>query len=69
MVLEGIVDGDTLIVDRSVEPKDGDLVIATWDGQVPVCKRLKVCKDHIELHSRNPQYSPIVLEPEAEVEA
>ncbi|HSD17507.1 MAG TPA: S24 family peptidase [Thermomonas sp.] len=32
MVLDGICDGDTLIVDRSVQPKDGDLVIATWDG-------------------------------------
>lgn len=68
MVLEGICDGDTLIVDRSVQPKDGDLVIATWDGQAPVCKRLKLTHDHIELHSRNPHFQPIVLPPGTEVE-
>ena len=68
MVLEGICDGDTLIVDRSVQPKDGDLVIATWDGQAPICKRLKVAHDHIELHSRNLHFQPIVLPPGTEVE-
>ncbi len=68
MVMEGICDGDTLIVDRSVSPRDGDLVIATWDGQAPVCKRLKVENDHVELHSRNPHYQPIVLQSGAEVE-
>lgn len=69
MVLDGICDGDTLIVDRAVTVKDGDLVIAIWDGQTPVCKRLKIAADHIELHSRNPHFQPIVLAPGAEVEA
>lgn len=68
MVLEGICDGDTLIVDRSVQPKDGDLVIAAWDGQAPICKRLKVARDHIELHSRNLHFQPIILLPGTEVE-
>lgn len=68
MVLDGICDGDTLIVDRSVTPRDGDLVIATWDGQAPVCKRMKVVRDHVELHSRNPHFQPIVLESGTEVE-
>ena len=68
MVMEGICDGDTLIVDRSVTPKDGDLVIATWDGQAPMCKRLKIARDHLELHSRNAHFQPIVLPPETEVE-
>ncbi len=62
MLLAGICDGDILLVDRSVTPLDGDVVIAIWDGNQPVCKVLKVCKDHIELHSRNPQAPNIFLE-------
>lgn len=69
MILEGICDGDIVAVDRSVEVRDGDLVIAGWDGQAFVCKRLKIAKDHIELHSRNPHFQPIVLPPGTEVEA
>ena len=68
MVLDGICDGDTLIIDRSVTPIDGDLVFACWDGNAPVCKRLKVAADHIELHSRNPHCPNIVLPPGTEVE-
>ncbi len=69
MVLDGICNGDTLVVDRSVHVQDGDLVIAMWDGQAPVCKRIKIASDHIELHSRNPHFAPIVLAAGTEVEA
>lgn len=37
----GIFSGDILAVDRSLEPCDGDLVLATWDGNGPVCKLLE----------------------------
>ncbi len=68
MIMAGICDGDILVVDRSVEPIDGDVVVAFWDGQEPSCKVLKVCADHIELHSRNPHCPNIVLAPGTEVE-
>jgi len=68
MLHAGICDGDILVVDRSVTPRDGDLVIATWDGNQPTCKVLKVCADHLELHSRNPHFQPIVLAPGTEAE-
>lgn len=68
MLHAGICDGDLLVVDRSVTPIDGDLVIATWDGNQPACKVLKVCADHLELHSRNPHFPPIVLAPGTEAE-
>jgi len=68
MLMAGICDGDLLAVDRSVTPIDGDLVIACWDGQQPTCKVLKICPDHIELHSRNPHCPNIVLPPGTEVE-
>lgn len=68
MLHAGICDGDILIVDRSVTPVDGDVVIATWDGNQPTCKVLSIAKDHIELHSRNPRCPNIVLNSETEVE-
>jgi DNA polymerase V len=68
MLHAGICDGDILIVDRSVMPRDGDIVVATWEGNQPTCKVLKVAADHIELHSRNPYVPAIVLTPGTEVE-
>jgi DNA polymerase V len=68
MMLAGICDGDILVVDRSVEPRHGDVVVASWDGQQPVCKVLHVAGDHVELHSRNPHCPNIVLAPDTDVE-
>lgn len=68
MIGAGICDGDVLIVDRSVRPQNGDVVIAVWDGNAPVCKVLYIFKDHIELQSRNPSIASIVLPPDMEVE-
>jgi DNA polymerase V len=68
MLHAGICDGDVLIVDRSVSPEDGDIVIAIWDGNQPACKVLKIAADHIELHSRNPHCANVVLAPGTEVE-
>lgn len=35
MVQHGIHDGDLLIVDRSLEPRDGDILIMALDGDTP----------------------------------
>ncbi|HYQ23935.1 translesion error-prone DNA polymerase V autoproteolytic subunit [Stenotrophomonas sp.] len=64
----GISDGDILVVDRSVTPLAGDLVIAIWDGNQPTCKVLQLFESHMELHSANPDFPPIVLEQPTEVE-
>jgi len=68
MLLAGIRDGDILAVDRSVMPRDRDLVLASWDGNAPCCKVLHVLDDHIELHPANPRHAPIVFEAGAEVD-
>lgn len=68
MLLAGICDGDLLVVDRSETPRDGDLVLAIWDGNQPACKVLKIMGDHVELHSAHPDHAPIVFEPGAEIE-
>ncbi|MET4616350.1 SOS-response transcriptional repressor LexA [Stenotrophomonas sp. 2619] len=63
-----VSDGDTLVVDRSVSPQAGDLVIAVWDGNQPSCKVLKTFEHHLGLHSANPAFPPIVLDQGTEVE-
>ena len=68
MVQAGICDGDVLIVDRSVTPKDGDIVIASWDGNAPVCKVLHLQEDQMQLRSCNPELAPISLDGESDVE-
>lgn len=70
MVGAGICNGDVLVVDRSVNPVSGDIVIATWEGNAPVCKVLHVQPEGqgLELRSCNPDVPPIALGPEVEAE-
>jgi DNA polymerase V len=60
MVGAGIFEGDKLIVDRSLEPKHGNIVVAVVDGEHTV-KRLFKRGSRIELRSENPHYPPIRL--------
>lgn len=68
MVQAGICSGDVLVVDRSVTPKDGDIVVAIWEGNAPACKVLRLRADRVELHSCNPQVAPIGLSAETQAE-
>ena len=54
----GIYDGDLLIVDRSLEPQHGQIVIAALDGQL-TCKILD--KNRQCLVSANKHYAPIAI--------
>ena len=56
----GIMDGDTLIVDRSVTPKDRQIVIAMLDGEFTV-KRLRKRGQRIFLEAENPEFAPIEI--------
>jgi DNA polymerase V len=56
----GIFDGDVLVVDRSVVPKDGSIVVAAVFGEL-VVKRLKKYPQKAELLSENDAYAPIVI--------
>ena len=62
----GIFNGDLLIVDRSLEPVHGKVVIAEVDGQLTV-KRLVKLKDYFSLQPENSNYPPIELEEGNEV--
>lgn len=51
----GIYDNDILIVDRSLEAKDDDIVVAVLNGELTV-KRLCLKNKSVQLKSENPSY-------------
>ncbi|MEB2855525.1 S24 family peptidase [Pseudomonas atacamensis] len=53
----GIYEGDLAIVDRSIEPAHGHIVIALLNND-PVCKRLCLRGRDVILMSENPKYPP-----------
>lgn len=56
----GIHDGDLLVVDRSLEPASGRVVVAALDGELTV-KRLQRSHGRIMLQSENPAYPGITV--------
>ena len=61
MIGAGIYDGDLLIVDRSLEPKQGHIVIMSVDGEL-TCKTLGKIGNRPYLLASNPEFRPIPLE-------
>lgn len=55
----GIFAGDMLVVDRSLQAKHGDIVIAGWFGELTV-KELQL-RPQVRLLARNPKYTPLTL--------
>lgn len=58
MLGAGMHDGDLLIVDRSLEPVDGRIVIAAVNGELTV-KRLSLKHGEAWLVPENPAYEPL----------
>ncbi|MCB9790526.1 translesion error-prone DNA polymerase V autoproteolytic subunit [Candidatus Nomurabacteria bacterium] len=67
MINAGIHSGDLLIVDRSLEPKDGNVVIASLDREFTV-KRLRFSGGKYCLYPENPAYKPIFLDQTNDIE-
>lgn len=55
----GIFDGDVLVVDRAVPPRNGHVVIAVVEGEF-VCKTLWTRAGRMKLKAANPSYPDIV---------
>ena len=56
----GIDDGDLLVIDQSIEPHDGDIVVAFVDGEFTLKKvKLEPGGDCLWLMPANDDYSPI----------
>jgi DNA polymerase V len=62
----GLYDGDILVVDRSLEPKHHDIVIAVLNGELTV-KRLFRQGDLVQLRPANHRYPIITVTPDQEL--
>ena len=62
MIGAGIMPGDMLVVDKSMEPRDGSIVIASLDGEFTV-KRFKHIKGKPYLMPENSEFDPIPILP------
>jgi DNA polymerase V len=60
MIDANIVEGDILVVDRSLEPKHNDIVVAIVDGEFTV-KTLYSKEGLVKLVPANPNYPEILL--------
>jgi len=67
MIDAGIHPGDILVVDRAVEPADGNVVIAVIDGDLTV-KRIARQAGRLFLVADNTRYAPLEIQEEMEFE-
>ena len=67
MVEFGIFPGDTLVVDRSLTARHGDIVMVCWEGGFTV-KQLRLRAGRYELHSGNPAHAPILVPEDVELD-
>lgn len=58
MVGAGIYDGDVLVINRALEARSGDIVVAYVDGGMTV-KRLQIAASGVWLQPENPEYRAI----------
>lgn len=63
----GIINGDILVVNRSVEPTHNAIVVAVVDGE-PTVKRLYWQSSEIELRPENPDYPVIAISAEQDLQ-
>lgn len=60
MIDLGIADGDVLVVDRALNPKHGDIVVAEVNGDFTV-KQLFKRNGMVQLRSGNPTFPPMLF--------
>lgn len=61
MMQAGIFDGDRIVVDRSLDPRQDDVVVAVINNDLTV-KRLGRVDGKLALLPENPHFKPIVME-------
>ena len=67
MVNAGILAGDLLAVHNTSDARNGQIIVARIDDEVTV-KRLKRSRGRIELLAENPDFDPIVVKGELDIE-
>ncbi|HWR01448.1 MAG TPA: translesion error-prone DNA polymerase V autoproteolytic subunit, partial [Chlorobaculum sp.] len=65
MIDAGIEDGDILVIDKSLEPKDGDIAVCFLDGEFTV-KSISTGDDGLYLVPANKEFKPIRIGEESE---
>jgi len=66
MIDANIEDGDLLVIDRSIETRNGKIAVCMIDGEFTI-KRLKVEKKCVYLIPENKKYNPIKVTDEDEL--
>lgn len=67
MVDFGIFPGDTLVVDRSLTPRTGDIVMVLWEGGYTI-KQFRRRAGKFELHAGNGEIAPILVPEDVELD-
>ena len=62
----GILPGDTVVVRRQDTARDGEIVVASVEGEATV-KRLKLSAGRIVLQPENDDFAPIEIAPDTEI--
>ena len=63
MVGEGILDGDSIIVESRQTAQNGQTVVALVDGSDATVKRFYKERGEARLEAANPRYKPIIIKP------
>ncbi len=63
----GILDGDIIVVDRSLAPSEGKIVVVAIDGEFTV-KRIRYKKSEVLLCPENEKYPIIKLDKKADLD-
>lgn len=67
MIGDGIDPDDIIVIDRSLEPMDGDLAVCCLEGEFTL-KRIKLEADSVWLIPANEAFDPILVTPECRFE-
>jgi repressor LexA len=59
MVEDGILDGDYVVIQKTLNPKNGDIVVALLEQENVTLKRFYREGDLVRLQPANPKYPPI----------
>ncbi len=64
----GILDGDLVVVDRSVAPQSGQVVVGVMDGEMTLKRFRRLKNGRAALQAENPDFPEFVIREEAPAE-
>lgn len=67
MIGDGIEPGDILVIDRSIEPSDGNLAVCSLDGDFTL-KRIALSDGNVRLIPSNEAFDPILVTQDSQFE-